>query len=147
MADLDDLVSEVIAQLLVDLGDAGGLGTGSYGVFVEGLPDSPDEAISTRQTDSRLHGRTHPDNDMQQHFGCQIRVRGKANDLKTAYDKCRDIATSLDSVKLQTVTVNSNSYLVHSVNRQTDVLPIGPEPETSRRSYVLNVLTSLRQTS
>lgn len=144
---LDNRVDDIIRQLIIDRG----LGTtptddGNWPVFASAMPDAPNNAICVYQTASRMNGRTNTDGEVQQLYGVQVRVRSETKALGDA--KARDIAIDLDAVLRLSVTISTNTYRVHSVNRTSDVFPLGNEqPEGRRRIFTFNALSALRQTT
>lgn len=147
---LDHAAGEVVRQLLVDLG----LGThandnpqGSWPIYHDHLPDSPNEALCVYNTDGRLQGRTQVDGYMQEFYGIQIMIR--ALTPKAGTDKARKLAYALDHRILRnqvTVTDHSDSasYLVQAVTRVGNIISLGREtPTTERRTFTINGVASL----
>lgn len=148
--------SEVILQLLIDMGlagnpvDASGLPKTTlpdWPAYDSSEPDGPDNTITVYDTTSRLSGRASPTGYVMEHFGIQIRVRGSSKPV--AWTKARNVAVTLDEdfgAYRRTVTIGSSSYLVQSVNRTGGVQRMGKETPTSKRFvYTINVLTQITQ--
>ena len=145
---LDHSPSQIIRQMLVDLS----LGTlpsedDDWPIFATNEPDTPDSVITVYDTLGKLDGRTQVDGKLQIHHGFQVRIRD-AN-TRNGYSKANAIAIALDeSTYQETVTISDSIYLVHSVSRTTDVLPIGKETPTSKRNiFTINATATLRQTA
>jgi len=139
--------ADIVRNLLINLG----LGTtpsdsGSWPIYSDLEPGSPDSVITVYNSAAILHGRRMPDGETDEHHGVQIRVRD-ANP-KSGYTKSRAIVRSLDvDVSLNTVTFDSSTYTIQSISRVSDVLSIGKESPTSRRNlFTINAMCSLRET-
>ena len=140
--------ADVLRDLLIGLA----VGTapsaaGNWPIFVAGEPDTPDNCITVYDTAGTLEGRSMIDGEKQEHHGIQIRVR--ANDYPTGYTKARTVATTLDtSVYQNSASIGASVYVVQSVSRTTDVIPLGKENPLSKRDlFTINALVSLTQTS
>lgn len=145
---LDHSPADVVRQLLVDLS----LATtpedgGAWPAYVGRVPDSPDEAMILTDTAGIDHGRTAPDGVRHEHHGFQIMLRARTHE--DGYPKARAVAVALDEdVSLASVVVRSATYLVHTITRTTDVIPLGREsPASDRRLFTINALVALRQTT
>lgn len=127
--------SFIVRQLLVDLGlviSANGSTTPWQGQCVA-EPSTPDQVITVYETSSEDNGRIMFDGSRVEQRGVQIRVRGGAyqND---GYLKARQVAIVLDQqVRRTTVAVDSVEYMIHSMNRKSDVIYMGEDTPTSRR--------------
>lgn len=140
--------SDIVRKLLIDLGLATEAGTGqAWPVYATQEPDKPDNCVTIFDTAGRVYGRLMPTGVVVEHYGIQIRVRSA--DHKTGYQKATSIADALDqNVYFRTVQIDSNQYLVYTISRTTQVLPIGEEsPETKRRLFTINALVVLRRLS
>jgi len=136
--------ADVLRTVLIALGlgtspDAGG----SWPMFVAEEPNTPDNVITVFDAVGRQQGRTQFDGEVQEHHGFQVRVR--ARDHVTGYTRARLIATTMDTTLYQNMAaVGANSYL-HSASRNGDVIPLGKEPNTKRKLFIINAVASLRQ--
>lgn len=134
--------ARIIRNMLADLGygthwDA----AGSWPLYFNQLPDSPDNCIAIHDTEGVRHGRDMAAGSVVEHYGIQILVRG--SDPTEAYAKANDIAIALDAVSDIQVTVSESVYNVHSVLR-SPVLRIGPEASAIRRYlYSINATVGL----
>lgn len=136
--------ASIIRTLLVTLG----LGTepsasGSWPIFDTSEPDTPDDVITMYDTAGRKQGRVMSNGELQETHGIQIRVRA-ANSV-TGYAKARALAVAIDqSVLRATVTMGASEYLVQAISRTGDVLILGKESPTSRRSvYTINAFVTM----
>lgn len=133
--DLKRQASEIIQQMLVDLGEGTDpVDQDDWPLFYSNLPDTPSKAVVVLDIAGDDHGRFMSSGEMQGHFGIRILVRG---DGTSGYPKAASIRQTLDvQVKRTLVTVGDWSYRVNSINRKTDVLDQGMEsPNTRRRVY------------
>lgn len=134
---------DVIAQMLVDLG----IGTDSavllpWPVFVSSEPDLPDDCVTLYDTTGVIDGRSMIDGRVWTHYGIQVRVRSmnhqagwaKADEIWTAFGK---------GVYDRRVTLGEVNFLVHSINRIEDIIPLGPElggGGKGRRLFTINAV-------
>lgn len=137
--------ADVVQALLIALG----LGTtpptppaaaGSWPVYVDGEPNSPDDVIVVTDTLGAQFGRQmHGTRD--EHHGVQVLVRSTTHAV--GYTKARAIAVALDTeARKESVTVGNSRYCVPEVTRTSDVLRLGKGPPTDRRSrFSINVTT------
>lgn len=137
---------DVVRQLLIGLG----LGTdpadsGLWPVFAAVEPNTPDNCITLYDTESRRHGRTQTDGEIQEHHGIQFVIRSAT--YASGYTKARAIAVAADETVYQnTVTISGTSYTVHQISRTGDVLALGQQtPESKRYLFTINAVVSLRQ--
>jgi len=144
MAALSNSPSEIITQLLIDLSLATDAGT--WPVFADFAPESPDNLISIFTTPSRLQGKDHVVGDVAEHNGFQVSVRSSS--FSPGDQKARTIADSFDSLKSQEVTYDGSSYILSSITRRTGILNPTRNVEDSRRNlFTFNCTTTIRQTS
>jgi len=127
---------DVVARLIVQLG----LGTdpqanGLWPVYSEGEPPTPDDVITVYTTDGVDSPRTMPDGELNGTDGLQVRVRSVRHD--SGFEKASEIASALTDASLVrriTVAVDGVDHLVHSVDYVGNVIPLGKESPSSRRS-------------
>ena len=117
----------------------------TWPVFVASEPAAPDEAITTYDTEGRDFGFTMTDGERQEHHGVQVRVRASTHAV--GWKKARAIAVALDeSVYQETVVIEGVSYFVHDVIRTSNVIPLGKEEPTSKRTlFTINAVVTLHQ--
>lgn len=137
--------AHVVAKLLIELGVGIDPATsGEWPVFSAGTPSTPDEVISVFDTVGRLHGRTHPDGETQQHHGIMVRVRSKTH--PEGWSKANEISQAFDGIHQDFVTVGGVQYRVQAVHRTGDINAVGTEPSVSKRSvFTINALVVVRQ--
>ena len=140
--------ADVMRWLLIDMGHGTDPATeplGLWPAYAGGEPATPDEVITVYDTAGVIDGFTMTDGEAQERHGIQIRVRSATH--RRGYNKSRAIAVALDQdVYQETVTIDGTAYLVWTATRTTDVLAIGKESPTSKRSiFTLNALVSMRQ--
>jgi len=138
--------ADIVRNLIVDLGH-GTLpaASGSWPIFVDVEPDTPDDVITVFDTAGILQGRTQIGGEIQERYGFQVRIRGA---LGTAtYVKANAILIGLDECYQDTVTISSDTYLVHSTSRTSGLLSLGRDGGNSRRIvYTFNATTQIRNT-
>ena len=138
--------SYILAQLLVDLG-MGVAATGDntpWQVQCVMEPLDPDQVITVYDVEAVQNGRIMFTGETVEHRGCQIRVRGAKYHVLSpndGYARARIMAETLDQrVRRKTTTVDGIQYLVHSVDRKSDVIYMGEDTPNSRRKvFTINV--------
>jgi len=140
--------ADIVRYLLIDLSQ-GTLpsDSDSWPIHVAREPDTPDSVITVFDTSGRLDGRAQVSGEMLEHYGIQVRVRD-TNPVE-GFAKAQDIAIALDQTAYQdTITINSDTYLVHAVSRTGGILGLGKETPTSKRNlFTINAVVELRQTA
>jgi len=144
---LDHSPADIVAQLLVDLSlGSDPTGSSAWPVFVAREPETPDNCITVFGTASKKQGRTMNDGEVQEQHGIQVSVR--SGTYPTGFAKARAIAVALDeSVRLNTVSLESATYTVYGVSRTSGPLDLGKEPTTKRNVFTINATVTLRQSS
>ena len=138
--------ADIVRYALIDAS----LGTlpsdsGSWPVYVNREPDSPDSCITVYDTTGVIAAMG-MDGTAHEHHGVQIRIR--AARFETGFTKARALAIGLDStIKLASITISSSVYLVWAITRVGDVLPIGREGSSDRELFTINATATLRQTT
>lgn len=138
--------ADVLRWLLVALGYGTDPDDGSaWPAFTGGEPGSPDAVITTYDTQGTDDGRSMIDGELFGNAGVQIRVRSATH--AAGWVKADAIQTALaEAVYDETVHIGAATYLVHCVSGIGDVLALGKETPTSKRSlFTLNVTVSLKQ--
>ena len=142
--------SKVVKKLLLDklLGSEVN-GNDEWPIFVDMMPDGDDiddNVLCVINTTGTIHDRLMYSGRYNEDHGIQLMVR--ATDEEIGYDKSKAICNSMDlDVRRTPVVLDGAHYVVHSVNRTSDVIRLGPEEETSRRRFSLNFLVTLTQSS
>jgi len=138
--------AEILRALLIDLG-VGCLPSDELewpiGVYEE-IP-TPDNTITIYDTSGNLDGRIQSNGVYHEQYGIMVRVRGTKSPVGNL--KARQISEVFDkSIRNNTVSIESNQYLVTTVNRKGGVMSLGWESPTSRRSlFTLNALMNVQQ--
>jgi hypothetical protein len=139
--------ADVLRYLLVDLSygvlpSAGG----SWPIYIDAEPDTPDSLIVVTDTSSILEGKTQPDSQVQERYGFQVLIRGAPG--TATFVKANAIMIGMDEAALQTVTISSDAYMVHAISRTTGVLNLGRDSTNSRRIvYTINGTTVIENTT
>lgn len=143
---LEHSPADIVGQALLDLGEvADPVGTGSWPLGIsEDLPQ-PDNMVSIFDTQGKMQGSTQPTGEQQTQEGIMIRVRSRNH--KTGFTKAHALAIVLDeTIIYDTVTIESKSYRIHSINRTSDVIPVGKETGASKRHlFTINATVALTQ--
>lgn len=137
--------ADVIARMLIAMG-YGVMPTTpptSWSIHVGNEPAAPDNAITVYNTSDQGDGRSQITGERWQHYGFQIRVRSASQPV--GYVKAQAIAVALDEdVYQEQVTVAGSTYLIHSINRTSEVLHLGREKVSDRDIFTINGLCCLR---
>ena len=141
---LEESPADIIRQLLIDL--SMGTASGTWPIYSFWEPDTPDNCITIYHTAGDLVASHQIDGEVQEYHGFQVRVRSSTPEV--GFTKARAIAVSMDSMIQDAVVIGANVYLIYSIVRKTDVIPIGKETPTSFRDvFTINAVACLRQTS
>jgi len=118
---------------------------GVWPVFYDDEPSSPDNCLTVAGTSNLLQIRTQFDGEWEEPAGVQVRVRGKTSDI--AGVKAQEVAWKMDKTPPRTVvTIESHTYLIHTINRTGGVINVGKESANSDRwLYSVNALISIDQ--
>src|SRR5688572_13398595 len=99
---------EVVAYLLVELG-LGATPTNppaspaTWPVYAEGEPDTPDNCITVYTTAGRSDGRSMIDGELFEHYGVQIRIRGRTQ--TDGWQKASAVRKAISAANLDTVAI------------------------------------------
>lgn len=134
--------ADILAQLLINGGQASdttesGVPAGSWPVYANGEPDTPDSVITIYNTASKLYNRNFIDQEVGGADGFQVRVRAATALL--AQDKAESIRNWLATHSTRVgVSIGSTGsyYLVHCCVMFGSLIPIGKETPASKRSIV-----------
>lgn len=144
--------ADVVAQVLMDLGLANGMGPdgkpeGAWPVTVDTELNLPDDAVTVTNTEGVLNGRIQITGERPEHFGFQIKVRSSRP--TTGWNKVNALAVALDQeMSYVTVMVDSSTYMVGAVTRMGGVLAVGRElASTKRFIYTINAIVVINQTT
>ena len=129
-----------------------GLGTspsanGSWPVYDAREPDYPDDCVTVYTTTGVVHSRAHPDGELAEHYGVQVRVRSAADN--SGYAKANAIDEELlKQVYDEAVTISGSSYCVHSFTRSGQINSLGVmAPDDQRTVHTVNYLIRVRKDS
>lgn len=144
---LDHSPAKIIKQLLIGLS----LGTepisdDEWPIYKNNVPDGDDvedNAIGVIDTAGLISERIQFNGRHVEKHGIQILVRAESESIGSA--KSSAIARALDEVYRLTVTIGLDVYVVHDINRTSDVIRLGPETETDRRRFSINCLSQIKQ--
>ena len=141
---LDHSPAEVVRQLLIDLSLGEDSQSSDWSVFVGVQPDSPDNCITVYDTTGILDGKVQFTGDTLEQHGVQIKIRARTVPLGRARSNL--IGKKLDQdVQRTEVTVDSDDYLVHGVQRG-NILHLGHEPESRNRGWSINCTCNITST-
>lgn len=139
--------AQVLQQLLIDFGfgfDGTPVPPPPWSCYATNEPDTPDDCITVYDTVGRTFGRENIIGDILEHYGLQFKVRSSTYDV--GWLKARALSQLLDeAVRLNTVNVDSATYLVFSVNRTGPILPLGKDvPGSKRNLFTVNATAAIR---
>lgn len=138
--------ADIIRKLLIDEGQGTTPSDGSaWPVYFSQEPDKPDSVITVYDTVGIKNGRHQIDGEVQEHHGFLVRIR--AATARAGFTKARAIAVALDeSVRRDSVTVESSNYKVYSVTRISGPLSLGKDVPTSNNDlFTINAVAAIRQ--
>lgn len=118
--------SEIIARALI----AAGLGTppsagGAWPIFNDHSAPEPDNLVCVYDTSSIVHGQTHIQGKVTEHYGIQLKVRAKTN--KESFTRIQLLTQACDEFVKLNVLVDSSNYTVWGMARRSGILSLGPE--------------------
>ena len=107
-------------------------------VFVSEMPDDQDNCVVICDTGGKYDGRIQRTGDVLTHQGVQVRVRSQ--NYQDASQKTSYIVKAVDHHTLRgMVQIDDDKYMVQSINRTTNIMPMPPEEHRKRRvSFVFN---------
>ena len=139
----------IIARLLIDTGygDEESNVLADWPMYIGSDPDMPDNVLVMHDMPGVDHGRMSVTGKRGEHHGVEIKIRALTH--QQGYAKSREIAIGMDkSIYQETVNLDGTSYLIHSINRTTDVIALGKEATMSRRSlFAISALVSIKVVS
>lgn len=137
--------ADILRWALIGLGLGLTPSTTPWPIYASSEPDIPDNCITTYDSIGNDDGRLMIDGSLQQHQGVQIRIRSV--DHATGWRRAALARSMLAQQIYDTlVTINSSSYIIHSINRISNILALGKEIPTSKRSiFVINAVISVKQ--
>ena len=138
--------ARIIAELLVNLSVGTSVTDDDWAAFAGVMPDLPDSAIAVFNSESVLFGSSMIDGEVFTHHGVQIQIRDALHE--DGFVRANLIATTLDAVDDNSVTVGASTYTIHAFARTGDVLHLGKEVEQSKRDlFSLNGIAEITKTS
>jgi len=107
-------------------------------VFVSSEPDTPSDCATIYDTEGIQEIRKLSGANIVR-YGFQIRIR--SIDYEEGWAKAHDIASYLETVHAEEVTVDSDTYEIDNVSQTSPISALGPEEGTRRRMlFTLNGL-------
>lgn len=128
--------AEIIAKVLISLG-LGNVTTSSiWPIFSTNEPNVPDNCITVYDTAGLSDGRI-MHGEATYHAGFMVRVRSK--DHPTGWVKVEQIRQALaESVYDRTVLIGVTTYMVQSITRFGQSIPLGKDPDSKCSVFSLN---------
>lgn len=148
MPDLPHSPADVLRYAMVANGDVTDPTLGqSWPCYCSLEPPTPDNCITTFDTDGTSQGRFQISGDQMEKYGVQIRIR--SNSHGAGWSKGNSLVLALDQdLRSIVVTVGANSYCVQSVHRKTPLVELGKELGASKRHlWVINCTVTLSKIS
>lgn len=107
--------------------------------------DKPDNCLTTYNTTGRDDGRT-MDGDLQTHYGVQLRIRSKTE--VPGWAKADMARATMSHMVDVTVTIGSNTYLLHCVTNIGTIMTLGTDnPNSKRKLFTINVMLVITNTT
>ncbi len=108
----------------------------TYGI----MPDEGDKAVGIFNTAGRMQDRLHRSGKTSERPGIQIRAR--ALDETTSTGKLGEIKDVLDELYRERVITRrlGEEFLIHCVQRASNLLPVGYDPVKNRPNHTINFL-------
>lgn len=121
----------------------GASGPPPWSCFTNTLPDTPDSAVVIGDTAGTLHGKLMRTGEQMLHFGIQVRVRALDDDV--AYQKVVLLMENLNKIKMTTVTLGSNQYVIRCAARTSQPVFMGVDKDDQKRrtNYTVNTLMKI----
>jgi hypothetical protein len=136
--------AQVIQQLIADLSlGTDPLANTAWPVFASGEPSKPDNVLTITDTTGLDDGRVMQSGELLTHYGFQVRIR--AVDHATGWAKADAIRTAFaESVYQNRVTLDATHYLIWAVTHIGQVLALGKDtPSTKRSLFTLNATVTI----
>lgn len=115
----------------------------AWPVYISELPDGqgvPNEAAAIYDTHGRILARFLASGNVVQDYGIQVKIR--ATNYRDGYIRLGQLAKFFSTVKHQTVTIASVSYVVDTIMQTSPVISIGQD-ERRRAMLTVNFMLSL----
>lgn len=150
--------ADVLSRVLIGRGylAAPAAGTTPWQAYVGGWPDgAPDRVVTLQDTAGIDQGRSQGTGETFQKYGVQVLLRSDRQDAGAlkALGLRRQLAEDVGSLGYETIAipaqtgVGAATYQLTGVSGIGQVLPLGKESPTSRRSmFSMNLLLSIRRT-
>lgn len=138
--------ARIIQYLLVQ----GGVGvafdaTGDWRVFSHLIDPEPDQGIWVFSTQGIINGRSQRTGEYSEHYGIQVRTRGK--NPEEAHLKAQEIEDYFSrTVKRTTVVIpTTGSFLIHAITKTSPLIPLGREEKNRRSEYSSNFTATIEE--
>lgn len=117
----------------------------AWPVYVSSEPNQPDNCITVYDTQGQDDGRSMRDGELYAHPGFQVLVRSQ--DHVAGWQKATAIRTALAMEVLRlTLAVGPSTYLIQCISHIGQVLAIGKDAPSSKRSlFTVNGMVSVEQ--
>lgn len=148
MRSLPNSPAEIVAKLLtaqnlVTEPPAPGSQASSWPVYYSAEPQAPDNLVVIYDTQGRSAGRV-MQGERQGFYGLQVMVRATSHAV--GWEKIDAIRKAMDEDMYdESVTIDSNVYVIHSFDTSGDIMALGKEQNGKRSLFTVNFLTSIRK--
>ena len=145
---MDHSPAYIIAHYLRDEGILSDpTGNDSWPVYVGALPDGDEvvhDVAGCIDTTPVKDGRLMSLGENLFHAGIQLLLR--AETYNTGYQKAQAIATALEGVNRDEITISLKTYRIDNVSQTTGIVVMGQEEGSKRRElFSMNFLTTLKE--
>lgn len=137
--------AEALQLYLIQVGVGGLLVPGAgadWSVYLNNMPDTPDNAICAYDTTGRIQGRIHRTGETIEQPGVQVKVRGTVN--RAVCQKIKDVADALDACKRVVVVAPDSTCIMISSFTRNPILNLGNVPGNRVRfAFTVNAFAVL----
>lgn len=136
---------DIVRRALIAIGQGLDPPSTPWPIYADAEPNSPDNVITVYGTSGNMDGRMMADGSWVVHHGIQVRIRSATP--TAGFVKANAIAVAMDqSIYQQGITISGTSYLVHSISRKGEVIPLGKEePGSKRNVFTINAVVVIKK--
>ena len=139
---MENTPAQVIVAYLIENGYfATPTNNATWPLYTGHMPEENKNLACAYDTQGFLDGTILRTGEVIEHYGFQIIIRSK--DYDTGWIKGNEIALHLDGIKDQSVSIDSDDYVIENVMRTSAVIFIGAD-EKRRFEFSLNFRTDTK---
>lgn len=115
---------------------------GDWQCYVNRAADlGENNTVAITDTQGLKDGRQMRSGETYFHPGIQVRVR--AGTESEGWQKMEAIKAKFDAANQESVTIGDNTYTIHSITLKSNIIPLGQDKGTQRRSFTLNAILAV----